>query len=462
MGVVTQNPKYPLGGFDWLDRNASLRQWFANWLTSHWTHIYSESVRELHSKADWKNFDWMEKTIKELVIQLPRFPTAKQISAVDAKARKFKFKTTRDRIEDELESFLTRAGKQPEHAPAFKASPWCNYFANEDHIFEQAGTNLPYKLYPRDPDMRLVLGSVISEFGSFEISRGVSPELSQLFAVQRGFAQFDKATISLPIESPILTAYLETEPKLREFSTMLQAEINRRVSEPAAFFTPLRVRRLQRAFYYAVRRLCKPKDGPEKLAAFVQNLLKTWPQIPAGMEFDLENYFNTDKRREFVRGHLGLDKLQSNKEASALWRVLHAVIFRDELRDPLLRLTRDADMRANQRRKGWEHLRHALKTVFSHIRRDASDEAKFRNFERSNFPHMRNLTRERRMRLLPELGNDPDHSVRDLTKKERMILAARYLKKTRTALEKDADGKNSFATRYGRAMKDVRKELGQD
>jgi hypothetical protein len=191
-------------------------------------------------------------------------------------------------------------------------------------------------------------------------------------------------------------------------------------------------------------------------------LLETWPQIPAGMEFDLENHFNTDKRRDLVRGHLGLEKLESNKEARALWRVLHAVIFRDELRGSLLRLAHDADMRAKQRRKGWEHLRHALKTVFKHIRREAPDEAKFRNFERSNFPHMRKLTREQRMRLLPELGNDPDHSVRDLTKKERMILAARYLKKTRTALKKDADGKNSFATRYGRAMKDVRKELGQD
>jgi|GEM_PF-4187494 len=462
MGVVTQNPEYPLGGFDWLDRDSKLRRWFANWLTSNWQRIYRESVHQLRGKEDWKNFDRMEKAIRQLAVKLAGFPTAKQISVIDAKANKFKFKTTSERIENELEYFLTQAGEQLEHEAAFKASPWCNHFANERHIFEQAGTHLPYKLYPRDPDMRLVLGSVISEFGSLEISRGVSPELSQLFAVQRGFTQFDKATMSLPIESPILTAYRETEPKLREFSAMLQAEINRRVNEPSAFFTPLRVRRLQRAFYYAVRRLCKPKDGPEKLAAFVQNLLESWPQIPAGMEFDLENHFNADKRRELVRGHLGLAKLQSNKEVHALWRVLHVVIFRDELRGPLLRLAHDADMRAKQRRKGWEHLRHALKTVFNHIRREASDEAKFRNFERSNFPHMRNLTREQRMRLLPELGNDPYHSERDLTKKERMILAARYLKKTRTALENDADGKNSFATRYGRAMKDVRKELRQD
>ncbi len=179
------------------------------------------------------------------------------------------------------------------------------------------------------------------------------------------------------------------------------------------------------------------------------------------MEFDLNNHFSADKRRRLVRRHQGLAKSQWSKEAGALWRVLNTVIFRDEVRSPLLRLAHDADLRAKQRRKGWEHLRNAFTSVFNHLRREASDEAKFRDFERSNFPYMRHLTRAQRLRLLPEMGNDPDHSVRYLTKAERMILAARYLKKTRTALERDAEGKNSFATRYGRAMKHVKKELRQ-
>jgi hypothetical protein len=416
IAIMTQHPDFPLGGFDWVDRDSTLWPLFARWLINEWYSIYSPAFNNLpgvvidlrggkqtvHKPASltWGDaYGAMETAVGKLVDELPKHPSREQLALVHAEALKLGLSTTCEQVENELERFLTFQ-ERSDNATLLKASPWCNYFANEKHIFEQAGTNLPYKLYPRDPNMRLVLSSVIGEFGSLEIWRQVSPAL--------------------------------------------------------------RVRRLQRALYYAVRRLCKPKDGPEKLATFVQNLLEAWPQIPAGMEFDLENHFNADKRRELVRGHLGLEKLQSNKEARALWRVLHAVIFRDELRGPLLRLAHDADMRAKQRRKGWEHLRHALRIVFKHIRREASDEAQFRNFERSNFPHMRNLTREQRMRLLPELGNDPDHSVRDLTKKERMILAARYLKKTRTALEKDADGKNSFATRYGRAMKDVRKELGLD
>jgi hypothetical protein len=396
---VTRHQDYPLGGFDWLDKKVNLRRWFANWLAIAWRNIYWDSLRQLHSKTEFDALTRFEQAVTSVASKLPQLSTAEQLAAIDAEARKINLQTTRDRVEFELRYFLKGVGLQPKNAAAFKASPWCGHFATEKQILEQAGHNLPKKLYPGDPDSRLALESVIVEFGSFEISREVSPAL--------------------------------------------------------------RVRRNQRALYYAIRRLCKPKNGPAKLATFIQNLLKEWPRVPAGMEFDLENHFNDDKCRELVRGHLGLPESQTNKEAHALRRVLHVGIFRDELRKPLLRLADDADLRAKQRRKGWGHLRQSLEVVFKHIRREASDEAKFRNFERSNFPHMRNLTRVQRMRLLPELGNDPDHSVRDLTKKERMILAARYLKKTRTALEKDADGKNSFATRYGRAMKDVRKELGQ-
>lgn len=459
---MTRHPESPFGGFDWLDKKASLRRWFANWFTSKWRGIYFESLHQLHTKADWDAYGRMQELVKTLAINLRRLSTAEQLATIDAEARKFHFTTTRERIEDELRYFLTHAGQQHKNSAAFKASPWCNYFANEKHILEQMGKNLSYKLYPQDADARLALENVISEFGSLEISREVSPAMSHRFAVLRGLAQFQKGIKSLPAESPLLSAFRKIEPGMRDYSATLQAEIKRRANETAAFFTPLRVRRLQRAFYYAVRRLCKPKAGPDKLATFIQNLLKQWPCVPAGMELELENHFNTDKCSELVRGHLRLAQSQSNKEAHALWRVLHTVIFRDELRGPLLRLAQDARRRAEQRRKGWDHLRNALKTVFNHILREASDEAMFRNFERAHFPHMRNLTREQRMRLLPELGNDPDHSVRDLTKRGRMELFKRYNKKTRTLLETDADRKNSFATRYGRAMKAVRKELGQD
>ncbi len=86
----------------------------------------------------------------------------------------------------------------------------------------------------------------------------------------------------------------------------------------------------------------------------------------------------------------------------------------------------------------------------------------FRNFERANFAHMRNVTWERRVQLFPALRGETNRSTRDLTKKERMDLFTRFNKKSRTPLERDADGKKSFETRYGRAMKAVKKELGQD
>ena len=92
-----------------------------------------------------------------------------------------------------------------------------------------------------------------------------------------------------------------TSGGLRKFSTALQTEINQHDNEPTALIPPLRGRRIQVALYAAVRRLCKPKDGPAKLATSIQSLLRQWPRVYAGMELDLETHFNEDKRRELVR-----------------------------------------------------------------------------------------------------------------------------------------------------------------
>jgi RNAse (barnase) inhibitor barstar len=194
------------------------------------------------------------------------------------------------------------------------------------------------------------------------------------------------------------------------------------------------------------------------LAGFIQKLLKEWPQLPAGMTFDFNNYFDLAKCQRILREHLGLEDGQINKDFRALWHVLRAIVWREELRDSLLRLAHHARVRAEQQRKGWQHLQNALEAVFNHICREPSVEEQIRNFERSNFPEMRNLSRERRMQLLPEMGNDPDHSVRDLTKKERMILAERYFK-TRLPFLQNPAPTQSFPTQYGRAMKAVRQEL---
>jgi hypothetical protein len=387
-----------LRGFDWLDRTPSIRCWFAKWLSSHWRMIYRDALRQLHTKEDFAAYSRMEETAKKLTGKAALLTTAGQIAVLHDEAIKLKFKTSRERIEEELRYFLTRAGKQQEHAEAFKASPWCNHFAVQKHILERAGKDLPYKVYADDPEARLLLENVIAEFGSLEIWRTTSPTL--------------------------------------------------------------RERRIQRALYFAVQRLCRPEGGVKKLAEFIHKVLRDWPMRPAGMEFDIERYFDADRRSTLVSGHLSLAGERGNKESRALYRVLGAIIGRDELRESLLGLAHTARLGAEKRLKGWQHLRRGLGIVFDHIARRPSDEEMFRNFERSNFPWMRNLTREQRMRLLPEMGNDADQSVRDLTKSERMTLAARIIPRTRKPMERDADGKNSFATRYGRAMRIVKKELG--
>src|SRR3954469_19002189 len=108
---MTQNPEHPLGGFEWLDKKANLRRWFANWLTEAWKRVYRESIHQLHTKADRDAYDAMKESVKRLASKWPRRSTAEQLAAIDSEARKFNFKTTRERVEDELRYFLTRAGQ---------------------------------------------------------------------------------------------------------------------------------------------------------------------------------------------------------------------------------------------------------------------------------------------------------------------------------------------------------------
>lgn len=143
----------------------------------------------------------------------------------------------------------------------------------------------------------------------------------------------------------------------------------------------------------------------------------------------------------------------TSKAARGLWRVLHSAVFRDHLREPLLRLAQDA----RQRHKGWHHLRAALEASFVHLAHEPSDEERFRDFERMSFPWMRQLTREQREALLPELGHDSNPGVRDLTPKERTLLAAHYLK-TKSPIQLD-EGRSAAEATHRRARAQVRKEL---
>jgi hypothetical protein len=469
---------YSLGGFDWVDNEPKLWPLFARWLTEKWYSLYRHAFNELpgvvidlrdHKQTVYKpatpswgdTFGAMTTAIEQLADQLPKCSSREQLALVQTEARKLGLSTTGERVEKELERFLTFQ-PHPEYIPLFKASPWCNYFANREHILERAGTNLPYKLYSQHPGLRLALENVISEFGSIEISCAVSPTLSRLFAVQRAFKQLREKLKELPPDSVLSTAYRNAEPGFQSFWETLQSEISKVVNAPDALTPPLRVRRIQRALFYSVHHLCKSKDGSAKLAGFIHKLLKDWPQLPAGMTFNFNDYFDAAKCQRILREHLGLADAQTNKDFRALSHVLRAIVWRDELRDSLLRLACHARAQAEQQRKGWQHLQKALVAVFTHICREPSIEEQIRNFERSNFPEMRNLSRERRMQLLPEMGNDPDHSDRDLTKKERMAIASRLLAEPKTSQSIPPSNPAAFSAQYSRAMKAVRKELGQD
>lgn len=451
------------GGFDWIDREPALWPLYAEWLTSNWHRLYRRAFQNLPASLTWGDaYTAMENAVKTVSPQLAKYSSGRQLVLLNEETQKLGLSTEPVRVEEELERSLTFQ-RNPQFAALFKASPWCNYFANKQRILDRAGINLPYKLYPRDPEMRLAIEHVISEFGSLEISCGVPPALSHLFAVQRTLGQLDKAIRSLPADSPVRSALPEAESGLQKFSEMLQTEISKLANAPDALMIPLRVRRMQRALFYSVRRLSNPDDGPAKLAEFIQKLLKEWPQLPAGMRFDLNSHFNPVECRRILREHLCLAEGQKGqiKDFRALSYGLRAVVWREELRDSLLRLAHHARVRANQHRKGWQHLQKALEAVFSHICHKPSVEEQMRDFERANYPWMRNLTRQQRMQLLPELGNDPDHSVRDLTKKERMALALRLFGIPANGQSIPADNPDSFSTQYGRAMKAVRQELGQ-
>ncbi len=474
---------YSLGGFDWVDSDAMLWPSFAHWLTDNWYSLYRRAFDNLpgividlrngkqtvHKPASltWGDaYGAMEKAVEKLADELPKKSSREQLALVHAEARKLGLTTTREQVEDELERFLTFQ-QHPQYEALLKASPWCNYFANQEHIFERAGDNLPPMHYPGESGLQLALRRILSEFGSFEHG-GISPELSRLFAARRALTKFEEAVKQLPRKSSLRSVLKKAKAGLSDFSTALELKIKRCMDkEPDIFTPPLRVRRNQRALYFAGRRCCKIQNGSKKLASFIVGFFRTdWPRVPAGLEYDLAKHFDLDKSRAVIRKFLGLTENQTTKESKALWRILHAIIFRDELRDALLRLAYDADQKTKSKRnpKAWQHFSNALAAVFEHIFHQPSDEAQFRNFIRANYPDMRHMPCERRQRLFKKLfpegyrdRNDP--SPRDLTKSEQMIIAQKCLQLKKPIMF-DGEGRSSSESSYGRASKDVLKELG--
>jgi hypothetical protein len=466
---------YSLGGFDWVDRDSTLWPSFAHWLIEKWYDFYKP--------AFGKPYEALEEAIAKLADELPKYSSREQIALVHAEARKLGLTTTREQVENELERFLTfqplhqhkaqldktspqyktRLKKIQHYEALLKASPWCNYFANQEHIFERAGDNLPPMHYPGEGSLQLALRCVLSEFGSFEHG-GISPELSRLFAVNRALKQFYEAVEQLPNESSLQSVLKKAKAGLISFSTAIELKIKQCMDkEPDIFTPPLRVRRNQRALYFAVRRCCKIQNGSKKLGGFIVGFFRTdWPRVPAGLEYDPAKHFDLNKGRAVIRKFLGLTENQTTKERKALWRILHAIIFRDELRDALLRLAYDADQKTKSKRnpKAWQRFRNALAAVFEHIFHQPSDEARFRNFIRANYPNMRHTTPKQRQKLFPEgYSGRNDRAKRDLTKTEQMIIAQKCLQ-LKTPITFDGVGRSSSWASYGRAVTQVLKEIG--
>jgi len=447
-----------LGSVSWLD-TPELRAWFAKWLLQSWQSFYSKSLDALPGRSFAEADDGITSALKRRARQLPLLSTADQLATVAAVAAKFGLRTDRDAVLFELGWHLKKSGHTPENRAAYQASPWCNFHAVREQIRERHGLLLSSTHYPKpsEGDLRVAFKVVLTELGSPEIGRLDSPKLAQLLSLQREVAALDKAASTLPQHSPLHAAWSDVGPALAAFAGRLDAHLNDVRKEPDAL-TPLHVRRQQRALFSAVRRILRlsddPLTGPKGLAVFLVSRLREWPLLPAGMTVDLANAFTPEQRQAIVRVHLGLAPEATSKAACALWRILHVAIFREHLREPLLRLAHDA----RQRRKGWIHLRGALEAIFVHLNHEPSDGELFRDFERVNYPCMRQLTREQREALVPESGRDPNASVRDLTPKERLAVAARYLKPKVPITF--SEGRSPSEVSYRRARAGVRKELG--
>lgn len=392
----------PIASIEWLE-TPTLRKWFARWLIAQWDYLYGGLGNPLMGQA----YRAMATRMKRLAPSLPWMTTREQIKAVNTAAKQHGSATIRNRVLEVLRSHLERYGNRPENQEALKASAWCNVFALRQHQLEERGEMLVGKHYSwgKELELCLALQKLLGIFSALEIW-------------------------------------------------------------PSAA-TPTRERREQRALFRAIRIALgapssndqKPKREaltPRELAARLVHLFRdVWPRHPQpvillGLNSDFDpRQLAPPSDLALVSRHRG----KLSKTDRALRTIFRAIVLRENLRAPLLRLANDAI----HRKKGWPHLQNALTAVFAHIVRTRPDEEQFRNFERSHYPTFRDTTKQQREVWIPELARGQDSLRRPLTKKERMILAASCLKVNSA---RDGSGQSSAETLYGRAKKRVEREIG--
>ncbi len=384
-----------LGSIDWLE-TPELRRWLGTWLVRHAPLIFGKSLRKLAGR-EWSNaYGSMSDGLAAVARFLPYLTTAEQLMAVSGAVAKCGLNTSREDLLDELHYSLTHGGNAPENRAALDASPWCNDSVLHEQMLEWMGTKLMIKLFPSssDSEQKRACQQIICQLSAVNISRGPS-----------------------------------------------QAK---------------RESREQLALFLAVRGMLASDDGAKQLAVSLTAFLRAAsPQQTQPIKFAGRTHISTpaDLFHSNLKAALESQPVDRSKAARAQRRLLHAIVNQDELRLPMFRLVEDA----MHRKKGWVHLRNVFTAIFKHVGHKPSDEEQFRDFERANYPWMRNLTPAQYKRLLGEYAHHTDKRTITLTKKERMIVAERYLK-----LKKPMqfnEGKSSSEVLYGRAMRAVENKM---
>lgn len=337
----TPQPPQPAGvSLDWLDTPDS-RRWLSSWLLVNWPQLFQNGFRQLHALDYNRAYDGMEKAMRRLTHRLPNLTAICQLQAIQGAACNLGLTTTSEAmlrtLLTQLEFHLIHISEKPpkkprkasqadirkwEHATnewrllkrILNASPWAAIPARRKRSLENAGLALCAKHYPGNPDCQLALRRVMAILSAVEIQSGPT-----------------RSTIAL--------------------------------------------RRVQRGLFAAVRRLSRLEDGLRRLSVFLASLLRAWPRIPAGLSFELHSHFHSDRLRACIRDHLHLATGQSTKEAVALWRVVHAAIYREDLRSSLLTLAFGEEQRKEAgSTRVWEHLSAALADAITFVTRARSQQ----------------------------------------------------------------------------------------
>ena len=299
------------------------------------------------------------------------------------------------------------------------------------------GFDLFGNCYPRQAELQLALRNIFCELSFGEIGRADSGLLGLPRAARHHINTLSDAMKELPPNSAAMLLWKEIAPQLAALSGVLQKqmqELPREARRPS--LTERRVQRVLRGRLHQFLRMADDKHtGPTGLATFIVSLLKdSWPSIPAGLLLDPAEYFDHDSRRGLIRTHLGRQRRKDSKPARALWNILFAILHREELRTPLLRLARHHA----QTRNGWTKLRSNLTKVFKFIVREPSKQAQVTSLMLADWPKSRGKTNA-------SLASAYNESLRLVSKAE---------------FDAKAEGKSSVEVMMRRSGKKLRSEHG--